>query len=653
MNRGKLKPAIRCAPFLWEGKLQCEPLVARKLLLHVLNTEMSEVEGVLDSLQCEGLLRSLCVESCLLVGGRSEALYASTRDALSQGEKGGALWRERVFLAGFAARRLGFEDESRKFWRELKASARRLSSSYQTRFEMEDAVALMNRGFFKQALDVFNALLPEIETFDLYFACRLLQCHAIVCDGLGLQKKADKSLELEGELLTQFDSRPLKTNLKRVRILNEIKREHHAHASSLLKEAFRERDASQSTEAFLLQLKLWLELSRNEVDDAQRSLTTVEEFLQRTRLSRDVIDLSEDRCNLLLRKGLYREAESEVARMLSQAEARGNVYLEASACLYLAQVEFRKGAHRKALDAIERALAICEEQGYGTEHAVCLFHAAGIAYGAHEMSRFHGYVLRAEKKATELGLEKSARCFTYLRESVFRTSASSRAFAHLVAMPDLGREVEYYLSCYDIFTEQEFLVGGRTKRVMRASDVRVLLSSRQALLWFSADGLLLYQGRESAETVVLKPGSVLHKTFEKFLENESGLSLANIHAINSESAFHPLRHSEQSKSVIKRLRTELGSAGVDLEFDREGHCYLLKSAVAIERITPFEGRANASIRENEILDFIAREQRATTSELRAHFNLSRQALHVYLKNLVQCGKLKLSRRGPLSSYTLK
>jgi DNA-binding transcriptional ArsR family regulator len=628
------------------------------VLVAMLNGDCEKLENAFEKkIKISTELQKLCLETALTFAGKPHEALASFRSQeKSSDSTPKSIVRERLFLAGFSARRSGEEDLCQEIWSELKV---RLEGSkdknYLDRFRIEDAVLQMNRGHFKIAFEAFEKLLTERSMFDLYWQCRLLSCHSIVGDALGFYKSSERSLELEEALVIQHVSKPLATNLKRIRILNAIKRERFSAANAMLREAKEGAKVSESAVAFLLQLELDLQLARNEINEAEKKLEELQLFLSEHKLSRDIIDLFEERCNLLLRTERGVQARDEVEHALRSAQQRGNIYQEFLARTFLARIQYGERLFEEAMRTVDSAIAIGDEQGYSAELVDALFHAAGIAFGAGEHSRFRSYLARAEKLASALHLETSLRCFSYLRRMSFAQTDAGHSMIQIFEIPDLGKEVQYLLEFYQFLSEREVKISRVGKTTLaKEKDLRELIHRGDGTVFYIADASTLFamsRNSKSKLRVDLGVGSVLAKCFELFLKSEN-VTLAEIHALESISAFQVYKHAPQAKSVIQRLRKRLDEVGLRIEYKGSiGSYNLPRSDIAI--VTSLKRNVDRNLKRDHILITLSQEGRLTTQELCQRYDVTRQALNLHIRELVKEGLVRAIKRGPRTAYEIE
>lgn len=630
---------------------------------------------------------ALCRESAIRMTGSMSDLGVSTASldpiASEASGWGSVLWAERRFLQGFARNRLGFRDEAIAIWQSIRDFSEQCAGlePVVAAIELEECVILLNKGLFKSCVAKLEALLASESLKCAIGTIRALAVLGLCYSGQGNFAQVERVLALELACLDQFKSSTMSMAFMRRRIDFHMAREEYQLALRLLEETLAKPQNSKTTHAFLLELKARLFLIRNRLTDARAVLDELEGFIKDGWVPLGVINILEEWCEFFLREKRPLDAMPLIEKSLLESFESGDLLYQFKSQIYHARALTLLGDHAGALEVVEKALLLGEAQGFGLELVEGLFHAAGIAHRVGDWPRCLVFLTRAGRLARKMALHLRAACFDYLRVVMARSKASLLPFFELLKHPELGQELIYYLDFYGILAQTMLSMRrGSEVFVLSEGQVRNLILGTAASFWFPAEKIVVNGDGRKLRLLELAKQPKAAKLFERLSRSREGIGLEDVHRLHNKSHFHPLRHSGQARTLIYRLRKALRELTLDIHFDRDRMRYSLKFQAELVTIRAVSSQAlGASAagsglgvmdlrdgsdlrtsgqqllrqdvsRIEQIHEIIRQSGRKTTTELCRELGVSRQALHPHLTRLVREGKVKLVKRGPLTSY---
>lgn len=568
-------------------------------------------------------------------------------------ERAHTIWQERLFLKGFALYRLNRPAEAIAYFDQLP---RRFLS----RIQIERALYRVNRGDFPGAAALFQAVLEcDLETeFDTYSLCTLLGGYCLALLYKGDFKAAKRRLEERKKILQHVYSPVLAFGTGLYEILLALEENNFDRAASLLNQALMDQDRQSVNWYFLLHLQLRLNLARGLLAQAGSVLQELKLLSQSLNLPEGVLDFRLEEIEWKLRSQVLPEALQEIEDVERTARVQGDEFLLFRLMVIKAQVLSRQGRHSEALNEIQQAVHSGESKGYRPALTWALFHAAGIAWTSQQVVLAKLFLRRGRRLTEELGLRGRAACFAYMSDVVENRHASASVLIALAKYQEIGPELEYFLDTYHLLDSAGFAVSdGQKHTLVQESNLRRMFFREPAIFCFQKEALVIANlGLGQVRATEFESGSPLLAVFRLFLEahlQKNKLTLASIHECRSPHRYREDLHAPSTKMLLSRLRAKFAECGLKIAFDRQAGTYTLKSELslyAVKSRAPEVVEAPAKTREEELLKRIAMEASVSTHDLCAEFRVTRQALHPILKRLVARGKVRVVRRGPISSY---
>ncbi|RYZ99851.1 MAG: HTH domain-containing protein, partial [Proteobacteria bacterium] len=245
--------------------------------------------------------------------------------------------------------------------------------------------------------------------------------------------------------------------------------------------------------------------------------------------------------------------------------------------------------------------------------------------------------------------------FSYMADVLERKFDSSSALLSLAQHREIGPELEYFLNAYGLLNQVSITVSsGAGREIVDEPRLRRQLFRAAGIFWFQKESVLLANdGASRMQSIELPIGNPLSSLFRLLWSAQQGdsreLTLKDIHALRSKAPYREHLHAGAAKMLVTRLRQKLKPAALTVSYDRPRGTYSLQSALPC--LTILSGsEAPARDRKAEILARIEMEPFVRTTLLREELGVSRQALHSYLKELCEEGKIRLVSRGPSSGY---
>lgn len=564
------------------------------------------------------------------------------------------LWQERAFLKGFAFSRLGRTAEASR-WFQL------LPPNFFGKVSTEYALVQLNQGDFMAAEAQFKKALANTETeFDPYSICTLLGGLSLASIQQGSFKQAMLTLRRRRRILYEHPSAALEFGTRLYEILLLLEQNDFEAAQELLRGSLDEQSSDSINGFFLYHLKLRLHLARNELSEALAVLEHFKSLMDSQKLPQGVLDFRLEEIEWNLRAKNPEEALLGIQRLESEPQSRIDHYLQFRLSLLKAQANYQQGHIQNAYQEITQVVQQGERRHYLPGLTWALFHGAGISLAAGHPVQAKLFIHRGERVASDLGLGVRFACFSYIGEVMDQQQMSGNALLSLVRRQEIGPEMEYYLGSYSLLSHIALTVSSRRgQEVVTESDLRRQLFQESGLFWFQKEEVLLANfGNYQTKFADLSHKPHLLAAFRLFwnaYQNlEKGFSLKDIHQTRHSSTYREELHAGGTKMLLTRLREALQSCGLKVSYNRDEGLYSLQSQLSpytlLSRTEQPTGHKHHRNREEELLSRIAMEPFVPTRVLCHEFNVSRQALHPFLHNLVSTKKIRLVKRGPISGY---
>lgn len=566
-----------------------------------------------------------------------------------------SLWEERVFLKGFALSRLGKTMDAQAIFQTLP-------SRFGPRVRIEQALQRLNRGDLLEAKSMFESALEQGRgELDPYSVCTLLGGLSLSQIHQGEFREAESSLNERRKVLRNNPSPVLSFGTRLYEILLSLEKNDFARARHTLGNALSEENRDSVNRFFLLHLKLRLHLSRNDLESAGQAIEDLKRTMSTLNLTNGVLDLGPEEAEWELRSGRPEAARAKIDELQVLALARKDEFLHFRLTVLRSEISFRLGEKAKALGEITNALQTGEARNYRPMLTWGLFHASGIALAAGHPVQAKLFLNRGRRLARDLGLDIRLACFSYMSDVLDGKYASSSALISLAKHQEIGPELEYYLDAYELLDVVRLDVTSKGSRESVAEpELRRMLFKSPGVFWFQREAVLLANSNGVVHFHEFQKQSPLLACF-RLLWNasqreEDGLSLKQIHKARSSQPFREDLHANAAKMLISRLRQSVAVCELEIRFDRAKGLYSLAGELptftiqnSIEEATD----TSSKDREMELLERIAMEPFVTTKTLCEEFGVTRQALHPFLRSLVETGKVRLVRRGPVSGYVYR
>ena len=600
--------------------------------------------------------RAFVAEKLAQIQGRpAQILVLAKALVLAESLSSAELTNERRFLKGFSLMRLGRSAEAGF---EFKSLPREFSA----RIQIEQGIERLNRGDFTGARTLFQKSLDGTDSqLDPFSACTLYGAWTLALIHQGEFKEAEGKLSARKRILKVAPSTILSAGTRLYEFLLMLERNDFAQASRFLEKNLAEEEVDSVNAFFLKHLEVRLYLAKNELEGAGQALKTLKATAERLKLPLGVLDFRLEEIEWNLRSGRGEAVMAQIAEV--ENEASKDEFLRFRLELLKAQAYAQKSDTASALKAISIAIERGENRIYRPGLVWAYFHAAGIELAGAQPLRAKVYLARGRSLAGQLGLRAREACFSYMSEVIENRYASASGLIGLARHQEIGPELEYFLDTYRLLDSVEMAVDGRDKHEMITEPrLRRLLFQNPGVFWFQREAILVSNlGSGRVHSIEFPTGSPLLSGFRllwsALAQARSGFSLKDLHKARSPHAYRDDLHAGATKMLISRLRDKLAVAGLKIIYDRDQGLYNLSSSLATFTIQsgPARGAPEIAKRDRglEILERIAMEPFVSTQDLCREFGVSRQALHPFLKRLVETGQIRVVKRGPVSGYIFR
>lgn len=590
-------------------------------------------------------------EKAAQIGGQPAqivALSASLPTKAPAEESARALWQERAFLRGFAFSRLGREPEADAFFLQLPAR-------FAPMIRAERALLRLNRGELVEAESLFAEAGRSPIPFDPYAACTLLGGLSLARIQQGDFHGAEQALRERRRILRAHPSPTLAFGTQLYEVLLRLERNDFEGAAAAIERSLSGITGASVNAFFLRHLQLRLQLARNELNAAEQSLRGLDTLRRELQFPEGVLDfrLEEIEWNLRQKNPAGTAAAIEALRPAAERDQ----YLNFRLRLLHAQALAQGGQAAEAFAEIQAVVELGETQRYRPGLSWAFLHAAGIALSAGHPLAARIFLSRGRALSAQLRLPVRLAGFSYMADILEDRYASSSALLGLARHQEIGPELEYFLGAYGFLNEVSLTVsGGGGREVVAEPSLRRRLFRAAGVFWFQRESVLLVNRGEarvlSSEFPAGAPPTALFRLLWREMESGNpGLSLKDVHAARSNAPFREHLHAGAAKMLVSRLRQKLAGSGLELSYDRPGGRYSLNTELPAFTIwSGADAKTPARNRKAEILARIAMEPFVRTQTLTEELGVSRQALHVFLKDLCEEGSVRLVRRGPASGY---
>jgi biotin operon repressor len=404
---------------------------------------------------------------------------------------------------------------------------------------------------------------------------------------------------------------------------------------------------------FLRHLQLRLQLAKNEISNAAASLKNLDALRPELQIPEGVLDFRLEEIEWNLRRGEWALAEAAIAALAKSAEE--DQYLKFRLGLLEAQALNQSGKHEEAFRRIQAVIELGEQRRYRPGLSWAFLHAAGISLSAGHPLAARIFLSRGRHLSADLHLNVRFAGFSYMADVLEQRFDSSSALLSLARHQEIGPELEYFLNAYGLLDRVSITVSsGGGREVLDEPRLRRQLFRAAGVFWFQKESVLLANdGVSRMQSIELPIGAPLTLLFRLLWSAHQGdaheLTLKEIHRLRSKAPFKEHLHAGAAKMLVTRLRQKLKPANLLVSYDRNLGTYSIQSELPCLTILSGTG-APARDRKAEILARIAMEPFVRTSLLREELGVSRQAVHSYLKELCEEGKIRLVSRGPSSGY---
>jgi hypothetical protein len=567
------------------------------------------------------------------------------------GEEERALWQERAYLRGFAHSRLGREQAADEFFLQLPPR-------FQPAIRAERALLRLNRGELVEAEGLFLAAAQGNHAFDPYTACTLLGGLSLARIQQGDFLGAEQALRERRRILRAHPSPTLSFGTQLYEVLLRLERNDFDGASAALERSLSGIAAASVNGFFLRHLQLRLHLARNELSAAEVSLKALGELRRELQFPDGVLDfrLEEIEWNLRNQNPAATAAAIEALRPAAERDQ----YLRFRLGLLRAQALSQSGKPKEAFAEIQAVIELGEAQRYRPGLSWAFLHAAGIALSAGHPLAARLFLSRGRHLSAQLQLAVRLAGFSYMTELLEEKYASSSALLGLARHQEIGPELEYFLGAYGLLNEVSLSVSsGGGREVVAEPRFRRQLFRSAGVFWFQKE-LVLLVNRGGARVLSYEfpasapPSALFRLLWSEMERGGPGITLRDVHALRSHAPYREHLHAGAAKMLVTRLRQKLAGSELSLTYERASGRYSLRSTLPSFTIqSGGDKAAPARNRKEEILARIAMEPFVRTQTLTDELGVSRQALHVFLKDLCEEGRIRLVRRGPKSGYVFK
>jgi tetratricopeptide (TPR) repeat protein len=590
-------------------------------------------------------------EKSLQVLGRPNLLLESLHELSERQPQDTAelpLWQERAFLKGFALSRLSRKSEA-EIW------FKKLPSSFAPRVRAEEALHKLNFGEFIEAATHFREALNDIRLEDFYSICTILGGLSLALIHQGEFREAEKCIKDRQRLLRMSPCPPLEFGTKLYEILLLLEGNEFNKVSEMLRETLGKEKEDSINGFFLKHLSLRLHLERNELAAA----AIVLQQLRSQNIPSGALNVEIEEIEWQLRSKKYDEALQLIQKYEQDPAYQTDRFLNFRINVLKAQALYQKQEFPEAFRLITAAVTEAERRHYRPGMTWALFHGAGIAQASGNLLQGKIFLRQGERLTSQLNLRSRFACFSYMAEVAESRQSSGLQLLGLVKRQEIGPELEYYLSTYNLLNDISLEVSSREGQESVAEpSLRRQLFREAGVFWFQKEETLFVNlGNAKSKIIGFKGTAVLLGAFRllwnSFQFNDLGSTLKELHQVRSNSTFREELHAGAAKMLISRLRSHLMGSGLKVVYDRETGRYSLVSELPPYSVLSQRGNSAAGKgrdKESEILARIAMEPFVSTRTLCDEFGVSRQALHPFLKSLTRQKKVRTVRRGPVSGY---
>jgi tetratricopeptide (TPR) repeat protein len=667
-------PAEQLFPWLAILEKQGHLSTADRQKLVELMTHAASAESVVEfaqSLHLSDAAVSLCRESYFRLWGDTARLDASLRTFNCETRTSDAeatVARERAFLRAYLRTRIqGRAEADTSFDPTMPETLQRTPKRESTQelrllwqLEVEEAIVSANRGSYQAAIRRLKGSvehhLPLLDTITLSRAYWVL---TISYNALGQFRESDRFLQLAKRLAEECQAPPLRLHALRVEALCLLRRERFDKGDTVLRLALNEVPHSGTLYAFLLQLQVWFLVAQNRLDEARGALVELDRELTQENLSNVILDTSLDWCDLRLRLDMMEGVEAEALDLLRRT--KDHPYWQFRGHLFLAICAYREQDLPRARREIESTLALATAEQFGPEKVTALFHAACIFLASDDGFAARTAIRTGEELSRAMNLTTSIKGFQFLRKVVnCRQRRGLHHYFDLLVAQNLGPDLEHMLQFYGFFEPVDFWLSDTLGKVCKgAAELYRIVQSEPGAYWFANERVVVTHW--SSQTRPDQPrlhylnvsdDIQLNRLLGALCTQPSPLSLAHIHSLIFTTEYHPFRHIHTLQYLIKRLRAYLTSVGLHIDFVRSEGGYRIREQEHLRVVTTAKRTDSGQKRTKteEVLSRIQAQGKMTTQELCQTFGITRQALHLHLKPLLQSGKIRLVVRGPKSYY---
>lgn len=602
-------------------------------------------------------LLKLCWEASAFVAGSYLLVLASAEGFnLNSSDE---IVLNRAFFIALSLYRTGSLESHAKLWNELSvrlALAGQQALHFQLR--IEEAALLMNRGHYASAL----ALVQDIgdHAAGIHPSLRLMSIRAICLQCLGHYGEALETLQRETVLVERLGSFAIRLGHLRRQISLAIESERYEDAKRLLAHATTLHHASPTSRALFLQQAIKLTILQGDHGKAEEMYNNLVRLLEEHRLSSTFVNLIEERCEIDLRKGQPQQVLASLQASLQEEIASGTESAECIARLYLARARLLLKDYAGARPEIERCISLATRNGYAKTAIIAMFYAAGCSYALGDRLAMESHLAQAGDRARALRLPVQQACHLYLQDLIREGQPRMEALFVLLRLGGSANELDHYLHSYAVLplprVKMRSVASGRS--IQTEADLRHLIQRTRGVFWFPGDQRALVNVAGDLEIGEFSEKPELAQAFALLTERgKAGVTLEDLHHLQyPRVAFHPERHGSRCRSLVARLRKHVQAWKIDIVFDRIRRTYQIDSdypLCSIEFLRAGTISSHLTPRQEAILAHLRSAGRATTAELCAALELTRQALHRHLRPLCDAGQIQMLGQGPATQYMLQ